>query len=202
VVPVLAIAARRSWGSEATTKPTPGIATAGLARQQAAHILERALSRTGDTVTAVLETLTGEAVDADAIGHAAIVASAPNCLGVGAGHALVSRRAILRGRTSRRAYVYAETVLVPDRLPADVPHLLETTNDPIGRLLAARGVGMTRTVLGAPHRTPSVAGLGPGNAADAAILARRSRVDSCGAVVMLIDEWFLPGLGDVVMGVG
>jgi chorismate-pyruvate lyase len=136
----------------------------------------------------------GESVDADVLAQTVVLATVPGPLQVQPGQAVIRREAIIRGRTSRRDLLYAETVFVPDRLPAGVPELLETTNDPIGRVLAARGFGMTRAVLGAPHRTPSVARLGPANGVDAAIFARRYRVDSDGAAVMLIDEWFLPGL--------
>jgi len=61
---------------------------------------------------------------------------------------------------------------------------------------------MTRTMVGAPHRTPAVARLGADNSVDAAILARRSRVECCGAAVMLIDEWFLPDLRDLLLRTG
>jgi chorismate-pyruvate lyase len=201
-VRVLANVDSRTGGSEATTKPNGGAATDGTPHRRAADILERALLRTGGTVTAFLETVTGEVVEADMIEQGVIEATAASRLEVDTGHSLVSRQAILRGRTSRRDYLYAETLFVPDRLPDGVPHLLETTRDPIGRLLAARGVGMTRTVLGAPDRTPAVARLGPGNSVDAAIFARRYRVDTCGVAVMLIDEWFLPDLRDAVLRAG
>ena len=199
---VLASVNSRTRGPEARTKPNGGAATDGVAHGRAADILERALLRTGGTVTAFLETVTGEVVEADIIAQGAIDTTAASRLEVGAGHSLVSRQAILRGRTSRRNYLYAETLFVPDRLPDGVPHLLETTRDPIGRLLAERGVGMTRTVLGAPVRTPAVARLGPDNAVNAAIFARRYRVDSCGVAVMLIDEWFLPDLREAVLRAG
>jgi len=176
--------------------------TDGRADRRAAEILERALSRTHGTVTEFLETTTGEAVDAQLIVQTASVATDRNLLDVAAGHPLVSRQAILRGRTSARAYLYAETLLVPDRLPPAVTRTLATTTDPIGRVLAARGISVSRTLLGAPRRSPGVAAVGPDRCRDAAIYARRYRIESGAAIVMLIDEWFLPDLRDAVLRTG
>ena len=91
-------------------------------------------------------------------------------------------------------------LVASSRLPAGARELLDTTNEPIGRVLAARGFAMTRAVLGTPHRTPCVARLGSTNSIDAAIFARRYRVDGADAPVMLIDEWFLPDLGTALIG--
>jgi chorismate--pyruvate lyase len=169
---------------------------------RAAHILESALSSTGGTVTAVLEALTGEVLEADRIAQAASFATISNDLKLAGGHPVIRRTAILRGRSSGRGYLYAETLLVPDRLPPGVSQRLESTTDPIGRVLHARGFVMRRTVLGTPDRTPSVARLGPENSVDAAIYARRYLVESYGVPVMLIDEWFLPDLRDAVLRTG
>ena len=65
-----------------------------------------------------------------------------------------------------------------------------------------RSTGVTRTVLGAPRRTPSVARLGPGNACHRAVFARSYRVDSRGLAVMLIEEWFLADLGELIVRPG
>jgi chorismate-pyruvate lyase len=190
----------RTGRSGATTQSHGGAASDGDPRR-AAELLADALSGSDDTVTALLESLTGEVVEAERIAQTTIVATASNRLDVVAGHALVSRQAILRGRTSRRDYLYAETLFVADRLPDGVRSRLATTTDPIGRVFAARDITMSRTVLGTPHRTPTVPRLGAENALEHAIFARRYRVEAGGLAVMLIDEWFLPSLRDVVLGV-
>jgi chorismate-pyruvate lyase len=197
---VLAVGDRRPAGSEATTTANADAAIHDPGRQDAARVLQQALARSDGTVTAFLEWVTGESVDADVIAQTLVVATARGPLGVEPGQSIIRRQAIIRGRTSRQDYLYAETVLVPDRLPAGVPELLATTNDPIGRVLAARGFGMTRAELGSPRRTPSVARLGSTNSVAAAIFARRYRVDGADAAIMLIHEWFLPDLGTVLIG--
>jgi len=135
--PIGAVGARasadtRTGGSEATTESNGGTTVDRAVHRRAAHILERALSHTGGTVTALLETMTGEVIEAEVIEQAALLATIPNRLDVGAGHPLVRRQAILRGRTSRRGYLYAETVFVPDRLPEGVAQVLETTTARLG----------------------------------------------------------------------
>jgi chorismate-pyruvate lyase len=181
------------------TSANAGAADNGAMHRRAARAVERLLSRWDGTVTAFLECVTGEAVEADVIAQAAIVATPRGPLDLEPGQVVIRRHAIVRGARSRREYLYAETLLVPDRLPAGVPDLLAATNDPIGRVLAARGFRMTRAVLDAPPRRPVVARLRPANSVAAAILARRSRVDGSGAAVMLIDEWFLRDLSAAVL---
>ncbi len=167
--------------------------------RRAARVVERLLSRPDGTVTALLERVTGESVEADVIAQVAFVPTVRGPLDLEPGDAVVRRRAIVRGAMSRRDYLYAETLFVPDRLPADVPDLLATSNEPIGRVLEARGFGMTRAVLDAPRQRPIVARLDPANSVAAAIYARRYRVDSSGVAVMLIDEWFLRDLSVAVL---
>ena len=173
-----------------TTNANSGSAPDGARNRRAGRLIERALSRSDDTVTALLERVTGEVVEADVMVQTAIVLTDRGPLDVKPGQLVVRRQAIIRGATSRRDYLYAETLLVPDRLPAGVPELLAATNAPIGRVLAARGFPMTRAMLDGPLRTPTVARLDPANCVASAIYARRCRVDSSGIAVMLIDEWF------------
>lgn len=78
-----------------------------------------------------------------------------------------------------RTYMYAETVFVPDRLPEGVRELLAGIREPIGGVLASRGVAMTRTVLGAAKRRPVPAGDEPKRSAAAPLPAcQRSRFDA------------------------
>ena len=112
--------------------------------------LESALSQTGTTVTAFLEQLVGEPVDAHELRHVMIEARTPNLLGVGEGHPLLQRSSVLQGRRSQRPYVHAESLLVPSRLPAAFCRQLETSSDPIGRILAKEGIVFTRSQLPRP----------------------------------------------------
>ena len=155
--------------------------------------LERALERTDISVTTLLEQLVGEPVDAHELRHVMTQAVGPNALHVEAGHPLLQRSAVLRGRSSAQPYVYAESLLVADRLPADVLGQLETGSDPIGRVLAKEGIAFTRFSL--PWSDPSHPFLvGDRHVPEEHLLARTYRADVDGTPVMEIWEWFLPGL--------
>ena len=156
--------------------------------------LESALGRAGGTVTAFLEHLVGEPIDARQRSQRPARAGASNSLGVAEGHPLIIRTAALRGRTSGRAYVYAETVLVPSRVPANVRERLESSADPIGRILEEEEIAVTRISLPGPE--PRVTPVTPEMDADIAdhLLARTYRVDADGTPLMVITEWFLGSL--------
>jgi len=166
----------------------------------AAVLLEYALLSISGTVTEFLEGLTGEALEAGGIERGTVYATDLNDLKVQVGHPLRWRCAVLRGMLSRRAYLYAQTVIVADRLPSEVCRRLETTSQPIGRVFAEEGLATTRTGLGRLGQRPDVGWSGPGGPVHRAFYARRSRIDSAGMPVMLIDEWFLQDARDAVLG--
>ncbi len=107
---------------------------------------------------------------------------------------MLQRTAVLAGRTSGEAFLYAESVLVPDRLPPSFRRRLDATDDPIGRILDEEGIAVTR------HPEPGV-GTGVcaeasdlGAALDACLLVRTYRIDVESDPVMQISEWFLSSL--------
>ena len=155
--------------------------------------LEAALSRASGTVTAFLEQLVGEPIDARERRHKLLRAEPSNPLGVAEGDPLIFRTAALEGRTSGRVYLYAETVLVANRLPVNVRRRLELSSDPIGRILGDEGITATRQHLGG-----SASGSAPvppeGVAAGDYLLARTYRLDAGGTPLMMIAEWFLTSL--------
>ena len=79
--------------------------------------LERTLLNSPGTVTQFLETLTGDLLIADVVRQYSVTAGTENDLGVAAGHALTHRITVLKGRTTSRPYLYAESMFVPERLP-------------------------------------------------------------------------------------
>ncbi len=156
--------------------------------------LETALGRANGTVTAFLEHLVGEPIDAGERRQNTTTAEFSNSLRVAEGHPLIVRKAALQGRRSGQSYLYAETVLVPSRLPANVRQRLASSSDPIGRILEEEGITVTRKPLGGP-----VPGSGPvsaevGVAVGNYLLARTYRIDAEGTPLMVITEWFLASL--------
>jgi len=93
-----------------------------------------------------------------------------------------------------RDSLYAETILVPSRLPANCRQRLESSSDPIGRILEEEGITITRQPLGGPE--PGSAPVSPqvGIAVGDYLLARTYRVDAEGTPLMVITEWFLTSL--------
>jgi chorismate-pyruvate lyase len=155
--------------------------------------LESALSRAHGTVTAFLEHLVGEAIDAGERCQTTTKAEYPNSLRVAEGDPLIFRTAALRGRTSGRSYLYAETVLVPSRLTANCRQRLESSSDPIGRILEEEGITITREPLGGPE--PGSAPVPPtGVSVGDYLLVRTYRLDADGTPLMVITEWFLTSL--------
>jgi chorismate-pyruvate lyase len=156
--------------------------------------LAGALAQTTGTVTAFLEQLVGEPIDAYERHHEKTHSATTDYLGVGPGRQLLKRTVVLRGRRSAKPYLYAETLLVPGRLPAAFFRRLETSVDPIGRILTEQGIAFTRVPLPGPDRRHvSLRGDTP-PAPDDCPLVRAYRVDVAGVPVMEITEWFLSAL--------
>jgi chorismate-pyruvate lyase len=112
-------------------------------------------------------------------------------LGVGKGRHLLRRTVVLRGRRSAKPYLYAESLLVPGRLPDVFFRRLETTVDPIGRILAEEGIAFTRIPLPGPDKRKLAVDGDACPPPDGCPLARAYRVDVAGVPVMVITEWFL-----------
>jgi chorismate-pyruvate lyase len=153
--------------------------------------LEQLLAGSGGTVTATLEVLVGEPVDATVLGQCAVASDGAGALAVPEGHPLLCRAATLHGRHSGQPYVEAVTLLVPGRLPAGFRDRLGSGGQPIGRLLEAEGIEVTRVALA--DVDPLARAVWPEAAPppETVRLARTYRVDTGGRPVMVISEWFL-----------
>jgi chorismate--pyruvate lyase len=160
--------------------------------------LRAALESSHGTVTNFLEQLVGESVDAQVHRHQTVAASTSNDLEVAAGEPLLQRAATLRGRRTGSPYVYAESVIVTHRLPMTFCLRLESSIDPIGRILHEMGIAMTRTNLVGPG------GFGASRSEGAmkvgvVLFARTYRIDSEQTPLMVITEWFLKTLSPFLM---
>lgn len=155
--------------------------------------LRAALDRTSGTVTDFLEQLVGEKIDAHIQHHDIVEAHNANGLRVGEGEPLLHRAATLQGRTSGCSYVYAESVIAVRRLPTTFCKQLETSTDPIGRILDEMGIAVTREGVGEPDGFFIPRPNGDVNVSDY-LLARTYRIDCADTPVMIITEWFLKTL--------
>jgi chorismate-pyruvate lyase len=156
--------------------------------------LARALEESSGTVTEFLESVAGEPVVAHKLRHDRVAAVAGNALDLPVGEPLADRAVVLEGRSSGRAFVYAESMLACGRLPEVVCRRLTSGDDPIGRVLSEEGVDVGREPLEAMVRPP--AGLEHRLASELAAspLARSYRITVAGLAVIAINEWFLPAV--------
>jgi chorismate-pyruvate lyase len=156
--------------------------------------LETALARTGGSVTSFLEQLVGEHIDARPRLHEMIEAHPLNELRVEGGKPLLHRAATLEGRISGCTYVYAESVIVTNRLPSRFSQRLESSSDPIGRILDEEGIAVTREALAEPDTFVVARSWNADVALDDYLFARTYRIDAKHIPAMVITEWFLTAL--------
>jgi chorismate-pyruvate lyase len=106
---------------------TPELAIAGDA---SLSLLQKTLLITDGTVTQLLEVFTGEKIQVEKLEHG-MVTGGPAELEAGA-EPVLSRRILLRG--PQRAYMFAQSWLVPARLPAEMLADMAQANTPMGQL--------------------------------------------------------------------
>ena len=155
--------------------------------------LVAALESTNETVTDFLEQLVGEGIDAVAHHHHRVGAPGSNDLQAEEGEPLLERAATLRGRRSGSPYVYAESVIAIDRLPMSFRLRLESSLDPIGRILRDLHIPVSRRNLGNPGGFSDARASGVLRV-DGYLHARTYRIDSESMPLMVITEWFLKSL--------
>jgi chorismate-pyruvate lyase len=154
--------------------------------------LRRALD-TAESVTSLLETLTGESIVADVVVQEPVEAERDNPLGIAAGDVVIRRVALLRGEISSLPYVCAESVIAPGRLPTQVSAQLEQRRGPIGRVLVTNALPIQREPL-PTHRDRC-----PVPQMDGEVeLARAYRLIIDGAPAIAIREWFLRPVVDAL----
>jgi chorismate-pyruvate lyase len=148
-------------------------------------LLQKALLVTDGTLTQLLEVFTGETIRVRKLGQS-VGQGGPALLAVGADEPVISRRILLCG--DRRAYLHAESWLVPARMPADLRDSMQATDTPIGQLWKAARLETFREIVDFRRETsPEISGLlGSG----AGILARSYLVNTAGRPMSLIVERF------------
>lgn len=151
-------------------------------------------------VTELLETLSGEPIDAGRTHHEIVPASAYNLINPDKPRELLHRAAVLQGRVTRTPYLYAESFVACHCLPEAVCTQLQNTNTPLGRALVAHGLSFRRRRLSEPRCRPMSSDeqlLALIRSADA---SRSYLIDVNDVPVIAIDEWFLPAALDAGRG--
>jgi chorismate-pyruvate lyase len=156
-----------------------------------------ALQRSKGTVTDFLEHLAGEPIDADILSQKTGTAGNDNLLGLESDAELIYRTVLLTGRRSGRDYVYAESAIAVERLPASARRLLESSRDPIGRVLTKYHFEIRREPLAGPVTAT-------GNSAaivellNGVALARRYLITLGSDPAIVVGEWFLQAVPEAL----
>jgi chorismate-pyruvate lyase len=153
--------------------------------------LQRALARSPDTVTHLLETFIGEKLIADVVSQSQCGAGADHDLNIAAGETLVHRAAVLKGQRTDLRYVIAESTYVPDRLPGPVRARLLWTDDTIGRALTTSGLEVERRSLTEPCQLGEPATQIVASARSEIVWSRAYVLTVDGTAAFAVQEWFL-----------
>jgi chorismate lyase len=161
--------------------------------------LARHLRREGGTVTEFLERRAGEAILAEVVSQEKRRAGPDNALALAAGAPVVRRAVLLRGRSTGRKFVYAESTIASGRLPGSVMARLWGGREPIGRVLLEHGLSVRREAVGhAPALESAAPGIEP--LLQGLVLSHRQRVLVGGVPVIDVSEWFLEPASHNVVG--
>lgn len=154
-------------------------------------LVQKILLATDGTVTRILEACSGEPMHLVKLNQAVVPwASADPALGVSEGDEVISRRILLEGEESGRTYLYAESLIVPERLHPRLRHGLFHSDAPIGWLLWHNRIETVRELLrwgvGPADSCAQYFEIDPGEP----VVSRTYRVISQRQPIMLITEKF------------
>ncbi len=164
--------------------------------------LATALARHAGTVTDLLEQLAGEPIYADILWQGPDRAGDDNGLELGPNEETLRRTVLLTGQASGRRFVYADSTIAGGRLPDSARRQLETSSEPIGRILSDHQLDIWRQPLPDP---PASDGHGSGHPQIVHLLAsspfaRRYRLVIGATPTMIVSEWFLPPATEALAG--
>lgn len=171
-------------------------------QSDASTLLQRILLVTDGTVTHLLETFAGERICVIKLRQSIDQGGrGVDELEVSDRHQVLHREVLLVGCTTRRAFLYAASQIVPDRLDPAVRQGLLESSKPIGYLLEESRTETYRQILDARREPAASCASYFGIDAAAEVLTRTYRVFAGGRPIMLITETFpadaflLDGLG-------
>jgi chorismate-pyruvate lyase len=169
-------------------------------------VLDRMLLRGDGTVKALLEACTSEPIETvvgaevgPAPAGALIEATRQPCRRedvlavVPAGEPVILRRSILRGARTHLPYVSAESLLVLDRLPAEVVQQIRGAGGSIGTALTEHAVESHRTIVTVEHGLAGALAEELLTTADAAVGRRTYTIAVHGLVAVFMTETLVAG---------
>lgn len=106
---------------------------------------------------------------------------------------LIAQRAVLHGESTGTAFVLAESLLVPDRLPSQIPTALRRNGSSIGRLLNRISTETRRELLGIGRTRAGESSEYLGTESHANLAWRTYQIAVAGQPAVLISEMIVPG---------
>ncbi|MDP9387917.1 MAG: chorismate pyruvate-lyase family protein [Actinomycetota bacterium] len=152
---------------------------------------QRILLGTDGTVTHILEAYADESIEAVKLAQDLDTARSDGAvLEVPSDAAVLRRRVVLRGVESGRNLLYAEAVVVTDRVNLDFLNGLLQTDQPIGRLLAEHRSETFREILLVDREPAGSCAAHLGIDSTAEVIFRTYRIVARGKPIMVITEKF------------
>ena len=151
---------------------------------------QHVLLRTDGTVTDILEAYAGEPMEVVKMLQVFDTANGRDAELLASGDRVLRRRVLLRGRHSRRTLLYAQAVVVPERLDQAILDGLLETDKPIGVLLKEHRTETFREILEIGRQPAGPSGAHFGIATDAELIFRTYRIMVGNQPVILITEKF------------
>ena len=152
---------------------------------------QRILLGADGTLTHILEAYANEAIEAVKLQQElALSNEGDTALDLDGPATVLRRRVLLRAVYSRQILLYAEAVVVPERVGAEFLEGLVSTSRPIGRLLAENRVESFREILNVDREPAGTCAHHFGVEPTATLLFRTYRILSGGLPIMLITEKF------------
>tara|TARA_E500000331_G_scaffold39180_1_gene32562 strand:- start:12633 stop:13190 length:558 start_codon:yes stop_codon:yes gene_type:complete len=152
---------------------------------------QRVLLTTDGTVTDILSAYLGEAIKVRKLGQSTEVSErGVTLLNLLAGSGLMRRQIVLCGETSGQAYLFAESLIVPERLPSEICEGLTFSQRPVGMLMIDSRLETFREIV----RTEKIIAGKRSNYLDCStdnwLISRTYLVFASGEPVMQITEQF------------
>ncbi|MFQ5643113.1 MAG: chorismate--pyruvate lyase family protein [Thiogranum sp.] len=152
---------------------------------------QRILLTTDGTVTEILEAQLWEAIHIVKLYQDSIeTQSTIPFLDIGPGTEIMVRKVLLRGKYSHKNYIYAESILMPERLPDSIRESLLETEKPIGQLIMQNRMESFREILTCRLEEAGELGGYFDIPDDAMLVSRTYRVFANRQPIMLITEKF------------
>jgi chorismate-pyruvate lyase len=111
-------------------------------------------------------------------------------LNLQSGMDVIDRQILLQGKISRRNFIYAETLLVPDRLESKFKQELLVSQTPLGRLWLEHKLETFKEIVDTAKEPAGVLAAHFGISPEDALLSRTYRVFSQREPIMMITEKF------------